>query len=36
MDMRYEERRELLEKIIKQDDFARLIPMSIIESKEQV
>ncbi len=36
MDMRYEKRRELLEKIIKQDDFARLIPMSIIESKEQV
>ena len=36
MDMRYEERRELLVKIIKQDDFARLIPMSIIESKEQV
>ena len=36
LDMRYEERRELLEKIIKQDDFARLIPMSIIESKEQV
>ena len=36
MDMRYEERRELLEKIIKQDDFARLIPMSVIESKEQV
>ena len=36
MDMRYEERREVLEKIIKQDDFARLIPMSIIESKEQV
>ena len=36
MDMRYEERRELFEKIIKQDDFARLIPMSIIESKEQV
>ena len=36
MDMRYEERRELLEKIIKQDDFARLIPMSVIESEEQV
>ena len=36
MDMRYEERRELLEKIIKQNDFSRLIPMSIIESKEQV
>jgi len=36
MDMKYEERRELLEKIIKQNDFARLIPMSIIESEEQV
>ena len=36
MDMRYEERRELLEKIIKQNDFARLIPMSVIESEEQV
>ncbi len=36
MDIRYEERRELLEKIIKQDDFARLIPMSVIESEEQV
>ncbi len=36
MDMRYEERRELLEKIIKQDDFARLIPMSVIESEEEV
>ena len=36
MDMRYEERRELLEKIIKQDDFARLIPMSVIESEEQI
>ena len=36
MDMKYDERRKLLEKIIKQDDFARLIPMSIIESEEQV
>ena len=36
MEMKYEERRKLLEKIIKQDDFARLIPMSIIESEEQV
>ena len=36
MDMRYEERRKLLEKIIKQDDFARLIPMSVIESEEEV
>ena len=26
----------MLEKIIKQDDFARLIPMSVIESEEQV
>jgi DNA ligase-1 len=36
MEMKYEDRRKLLEKIIKQDDFARLIPMSIIESEEQV
>ena len=36
MDVKYDERRKLLEKIIKQDDFARLIPMSIIESEEQV
>ena len=36
MDMEYIERRRLLEKIIKEDDFARLIPMSIINSKEQV
>jgi DNA ligase-1 len=36
MEMKYEERRKLLEKIIKQDDFARLIPMSIIESEDQV
>ena len=36
MDMKYDERRKLLEKIIKQDDFARLIPMSVIESEEQV
>ena len=36
MDMRYLERRKLLEKIIKQDNFARLIPMSIIESEEQI
>jgi len=36
MDMRYEERRKLLERIIKEDDFARLIPMSVIESEEQV
>ena len=36
MEMKYEERRKLLEKIIKQDDFARLIPMSIIENEEQV
>ena len=36
MDVKYDERRKLLEKIIKQDDFARLILMSIIESEEQV
>ena len=36
MEMEYVERRKLLEKIIKEDDFARLIPMSIINSKEQV
>ena len=36
MDIKYDERRKLLEKIIKQDDFARLIPMSVIESEEQV
>ena len=36
MEMKYEERRKLLEKIIKEDDFARLIPMSIIESEDQV
>ena len=36
MEMKYEERRKLLEKIITQDDFARLIPMSIIEREDQV
>ena len=36
MEMAYAERRKLLEKIIKEDEFARLIPMSIINSKEQV
>ena len=36
MNMKYLERRKLLEKIIKQDNFARLIPMSIIESEEQI
>jgi len=36
MEMKYSERRKLLEKIIKEDEFARLIPMSIINSKEQV
>jgi len=36
MDIKYDERRKLLEKIIKQDDFARLIPMSVIESEEEV
>jgi DNA ligase-1 len=36
MDMRYSERRKLLEEIIKPDDFARLTPMSIINTEEQV
>ena len=36
MEMKYSERRELLEKIIKQDEFARLIPMSIINNEEQI
>ena len=36
MEMEYTERRKLLEKIIKEDDFARLIPMSIINSEDQV
>ena len=36
MGMEYSERRKLLENIIKQDDFARLIPMSIINKEEQV
>jgi DNA ligase-1 len=36
MEMEYTDRRELLEKIIKEDEFARLIPMSIINNKEQV
>ena len=36
MDIKYSERRKLLEKIIKQDSFARLIPMSIINNGEQV
>jgi DNA ligase-1 len=36
MKMEYSERRKLLEKIIKEDEFARLIPMSIINNKEQV
>ena len=36
MEMEYADRRKLLEKIIKEDEFARLIPMSIINSKEQV
>jgi len=36
MNMKYSERRKLLEKIIKQDNFARLIPMSIIENEEQI
>ena len=36
MDIKYNERRKLLEKNIKQNDFARLIPMSVIESEEEV
>jgi DNA ligase-1 len=36
MEMEYVERRKLLERIIKEDDFARLIPMSIINNEEQV
>ena len=36
MELKYLDRRKLLEKIIKEDDFARLIPMSIINSEEQV
>ena len=36
MEMEYSERRKLLENIIKEDDFARLIPMSMINTKEQI
>ena len=36
MEMEYSERRKLLEKIIKEDNFARLTPMSIINNEEQV
>ena len=36
MEMKYTDRRKLLEKIIKEDEFAKLIPMSIINSEEQV
>ena len=36
MEIEYIERRKLLEKIIKEDDFARLIPMSIINNEEQI
>ena len=36
MELEYLERRSLLEKIIVQDDFARLIPMSIIQNEEEV
>jgi len=36
MEMKYSERRKLLEKIIKEDDFSRLIQMSIINSEEEV
>jgi len=36
MEMEYTDRRKLLGKIIKEDEFARLIPMSIINDEEQV
>ena len=36
MELNYEDRRKLLERIIKENDFARLIPMSIISSEEQI
>jgi len=36
MEIEYSDRRKLLEKIIKEDEFARLIPMSIINNEEQV
>ena len=36
MEMKYSERRKLLERIIKEDDFSRLIQMSIINSEEEV
>ena len=36
MEIQYEERRKMLEKIIKQDDFVRVIPMSIINNEEQI
>ena len=36
MEMEYMERRKLLEEIIKEDDFARLTPMSIINNEEQI
>ena len=36
MQMRYTDRRKLLEKIIKENEFAKLTPMSIINSEEQV
>jgi len=36
MEMEYMDRRKLLEKIIKEDEFARLIPMSIISSEEEI
>ena len=36
MEMEYTERRKLLEKIIKEDDFSKLIQMSIINSEEEI
>ena len=36
MEIQYEERRKMLEQIIKQDDFVRVIPMSIINNEEQI
>ena len=36
MEMAYRDRRKLLEKMIRENDFVRLIPMSVINSKEQV
>ena len=32
----YEQRRKLLEKIVKEDDYAKLVPMSIINSENEI